>query len=167
VLDSAVPTKVLILCVHKEREFTHMRYSAATGDPNNFKNNDFTLRQVHCDPPHRTELFIAMSMYNEDDNLFTRTMHGVMKNIAYLCNRDRSKIWGKDGWKKVVVCIVGDGRQKINSRTLSVVAAIGAYQEGIATNVVNGKPVVAHIYEYTTQSAYVRYLFSQLSYVSL
>ncbi|KAI0298178.1 glycosyltransferase family 2 protein [Multifurca ochricompacta] len=152
VLDSAVPTKLLNLCVHKdEREFTHMRYSAATGDPNDFKDNGFTLRQVHYDPPRRTELFIVMTMYNEDDSLFTRTMHGVMKNIAYLCKRDRSKTWGKDGWKKVVVCIVSDGRQKINSRTLSVVAAIGAYQEGIATNVVNGKPVVAHIYEYTTQ----------------
>ena len=101
-----------------------------------------------------------MAMYNEDDSLFTRTMHGVMKNIAYLCKRDRSKIWGKDGWKTVVVCIVSDGRQKINSPTLSVVAAIGAYQEGITTNVVNVKPIVAHIYEYTTQSAYKQYLFS-------
>ncbi|KAH9992907.1 glycosyltransferase family 2 protein [Russula vinacea] len=152
VLDSAVPTRLLNLCAHKDdREFTHMRYSAATGDPNDFKDNGFTLRQVHYDPPRRTELFIVMTMYNEDDGLFTRTMHGVMKNIVYLCKRDRSKIWGKDGWKKVVVCIVSDGRQKINSRTLSVVAAIGAYQEGIATNVVNGKPVAAHIYEYTTQ----------------
>jgi len=131
-----------------------MRYSAATGDPNDFKDGGFTLRQVHYDPPRRTELFIVMTMYNEDDGLFTRTMHGVMKNIAYLCKRDRSKTWGKDGWKKVVVCIVSDGRQKINSRTLSVIAAIGAYQEGIATNVVNGKAVAAHIYEYTTQSAY-------------
>ncbi|KAI0250489.1 glycosyltransferase family 2 protein [Lactifluus subvellereus] len=152
VLDSAVPTKLLNLCLHKdEREFTHMRYSAATGDPNDFKQNGFTLRQVHYEPPRRTELFIVMTMYNEDDTLFTRTMHGVMKNITYLCKRDRSKTWGKEGWKKVVVCIVSDGRQKINSRTLSVVAAMGAYQEGIATNVVNGKPVVAHIYEYTTQ----------------
>jgi chitin synthase len=168
VFDSAVPTTLLNLCVYKdEREFTHMRYSAATGDPNDFKNNGFTLRQVHYDPPRRTELFIVMAMYNEDDSLFTRTMHGVMKNMAYLCKRDRNKIWGKDGWKKVVVCIVSDGRQKINSRTLSVVAAIGAYQEGIATDVVNWKPVVAQIYEYTTQSAYNQYLISQPSYVSL
>ena len=152
-LDAPVPTKLLNLCVQKdEREFTHMRYSAATGDPNDFKDNGFTLRQVHYDPPRRTELFIVMTMYNEDDSLFTTTMHGVMKNIAYLCKRDRSKTWGKDGWKKVVVCIVSDGRQKINSRTLSVIAAIGAYQEGIARNVVNGKAVTAHIYEYTTQS---------------
>jgi hypothetical protein len=29
-----------------------------------------------------------------------------------------------------VICIVGDGRQKINSRT--VIAAMGAHQDGIA-----------------------------------
>ncbi|KAH9011455.1 chitin synthase 2 [Lactarius hengduanensis] len=72
-------------------------------------------------------------MYNEDDTLFARTMHGVMKNIAYLCKRDCRKTWGKESWKKVVVCIVSDGRQMINPRTLSAIAAIGAYQEGIAT----------------------------------
>ncbi|OBZ71085.1 Chitin synthase 4 [Grifola frondosa] len=152
VLDSAVPTKLLDMCGQRnEREFTHMRYSAATCDPNDFKDEGFTLRQVHYDPPRRTELFIVMTMYNEDEELFCRTMHGVMKNIAHLCKRDRSKTWGKEGWKKVVVCIVSDGRQKINSRTLSVIAAMGAYQEGVAKNMVNGKPVTAHIYEYTAQ----------------
>ena len=115
-----------------DREFTHMRYSAATCDPNEFKDSGFTLRQVHYDPPRRTELFIVMTMYNEDEELFCRTMHGVMKNVAHLCKRDRSKTWGKEGWKKVVVCIVSDGRLKINSRTLSVIAAMGAYQEGVA-----------------------------------
>jgi chitin synthase len=156
--------------IRNEREFTHMRYSATTCDPNDFKDEGFTLRQVHYDPPRRTELFIVMTMYNEDEELFCRSMHGVVKNIAHLCKRDRSKTWGKDGWKKVVVCIVSDGRSKINSRTLSVIATMGAYQEGIAKvslrrnfmfgfrcschekNVVNGKPVTAHIYEFTTQS---------------
>ncbi|KAF9220531.1 glycosyltransferase family 2 protein [Gyrodon lividus] len=152
VLDSAVPTKLLNMCaLRNEREFTHMRYSAATCDPNDFMDSGFTLRQLHYDPPRRTELFIVMTMYNEDEELFCRSMHGVIRNITHLCKRDRSKTWGKDGWKKVVVCIVSDGRQKINSRTLSVIAAMGAYQEGIAKNIVNGKPVTAHIYEYTTQ----------------
>ena len=153
VLDAAVPSKLLNMCALKnEREFTHMRYSAATCDPNDFMKEGFTLRQLHYDPPRRTELFIVMTMYNEDEELFCRSMHGVMKNIAHLCTRDRSKTWGKEGWKKVVVCIVSDGRQKINARTLSVIAAMGAYQDGIAKNVVNGKPVTAHIYEYTAQS---------------
>ena len=43
-------------------------------------------------------LFIVMTMDNEDDDLFTRTMHGVMKNIGYLCKRGRSKTWSKDVW---------------------------------------------------------------------
>ena len=51
----------------------------------------------------------------------------------------------------VVVCIVSDGRAKINSRTLSVLAAMGVYQDGVAKNVVAGKPVTGHLYEYTTQ----------------
>ncbi|KAG8214804.1 glycosyltransferase family 2 protein [Butyriboletus roseoflavus] len=145
VLDSAVPSKLLDMCaLRNEREFTHMRYSAATCDPNEFENAGFTLRQAHYDPPRRTELFIVMTMYNEDEELFCRSMHGVVKNIAHLSKRDRSKTWGKDGWKKVVVCIVSDGRQKINSRTLSVIATM-------EKNIVNGKPVAAHIYEYTTQ----------------
>ncbi|KAF5331771.1 hypothetical protein D9758_016641 [Tetrapyrgos nigripes] len=84
-----------------------------TCDPNDFKDSGFTLRQVHYDPPRRTELFIVMTMYNEDEELFCRTMQGVMKNVAHLCKRDRSKTWGKEGWKKVVVCIVSDGRLKI------------------------------------------------------
>lgn len=47
VLDSAVPTKLLNMCaLRNEREFTHMRYSAATCDPNDFKESGFTLRQV-------------------------------------------------------------------------------------------------------------------------
>ncbi|CAK5281878.1 unnamed protein product [Mycena citricolor] len=152
VLDSPVPKKLLDMCANRtEREFSYMRYSAATSDPNDFKDDGFTLRQVHYDPPRRTELFIVMTMYNEDEELFCRTMHGVIKNVAHLCKRDRSKTWGKDGWKKVVVCIVSDGRGKINSRTLSVIATMGCYQEGIAKNMVSGKPVTAHIYEYTTQ----------------
>ncbi|CEH18035.1 glycosyltransferase family 2 protein [Ceraceosorus bombacis] len=152
VLDCPVPTRLLDRLNDREsREFTHMRYTAATCDPDDFKDERYTLRQVLFDPPRRTELFICLTMYNEDDVLFTRTMHGVMSNIAHLCTRDRSKTWGKEGWKKVVVCIVSDGRLKINSRTLSVLAAMGVYQEGVGKNVVNGKPVTAHIYEYTTQ----------------
>ncbi|KAH9160208.1 chitin synthase N-terminal-domain-containing protein [Lactarius sanguifluus] len=89
VLGSAVPMKLLNLYAYKDDDLTHMRYSAATGDPNDLKDNGFTLRPVHYDPPRRAEFFIVMTMYNEDDTLFVRTMHGVMKNIAYLCKGDR------------------------------------------------------------------------------
>ncbi|CAO3669386.1 unnamed protein product [Umbelopsis vinacea] len=130
------------------KEFTHMRYTAATCDPSEFA-KDYTLRQALLG--RSTELFIAITMYNEDEVLFTRTMHGVMKNIAYLCTRERSRTWGVNGWQKVTVCIIADGRSKIHPRTLAVLAAMGVYQDGVAKNKVKGKEVTAHIYEYTTQ----------------
>ncbi|KIY66737.1 glycosyltransferase family 2 protein [Cylindrobasidium torrendii FP15055 ss-10] len=152
VMEAEVPPKLLDLCPNKvDREFTHTRYTAVTCDPNDFQAEGFGLRQLEYTPGRRTELFIVMTMYNEDEELFCRTMDGVMKNVAHLCSRTRSKTWGKDGWKKVVVCIVSDGRQKINSRTLSVLAAMGVYQEGIAKNALNNVPVTAHVFEFTTQ----------------
>ncbi|GBC08513.1 hypothetical protein RclHR1_08180007 [Rhizophagus clarus] len=152
VLDCPVPSKLLSLVPRQEdREFTHMRYTACTCNPDDFEKEKYTLRQELYDPRRPTELFIVLTMYNEDEILFARTFHGVVKNIGHLCTRDRSRVWGKDGWKKVVVCIVSDGRQKINHRTLSYLAAIGVYQDGVAKNQVNGRDVTAHIYEYTTQ----------------
>ncbi|BGP49869.1 Chitin synthase 4 [Rhodotorula kratochvilovae] len=152
VLDCQVPPKLLERCPRKDsREFTHMRYTAATCDPDDFLNEKYALRQILYETPRRTELFVVLTMYNEDETLFCRTMHGVMKNIQHLCSRKKSRTWGENGWQKVVVCIVSDGRAKINARTLSVLAAMGVYQDGVAKNVVAGKPVTAHIYEYTTQ----------------
>ncbi|KAG0247704.1 Chitin synthase, class 1 [Mortierella polycephala] len=153
VLDCPVPSDFLKTLKYQEgEEFTHMRYTAATCDPNDFGAENYTLRPLLLDDqPRETELFIVMTMYNEDEVLFTRTMHGVMKNIRHLTTRDRSRTWGPDAWKKVVVCIVSDGRTKINSKTLNVLAAMGVYQDGIAKNIVNDKTVTAHIYEYTTQ----------------
>ncbi|KEI37244.1 glycosyltransferase family 2 protein [Mixia osmundae IAM 14324] len=152
VLDCAVPKRLLALCPRKEeREYTHMRYTAVTCDPDDFMAERYTLRPVLYNPPRRTELFICMTMYNEDEILFNRTLSQVMKNIQHLCSRERSKVWGKDGWKKVVVCIVSDGRKNCNARTLAVLAALGVYQENIAKAMVAGRPVTAHLYEYTTQ----------------
>ena len=98
-----------------------------------------------------TELFIVITMYNEDDFLFARTLIGVFKNIEHMCGRTSSKTWGKEAWKKIVVCVVSDGRGKINHRTKAVLAGLGVYQDGIAKQQVSGKDVTAHIYEYTTQ----------------
>ncbi|GAA6063174.1 hypothetical protein JCM10212_005019 [Sporobolomyces blumeae] len=101
VLDCQVPPKLLERVPRKDdREFTHMRYTAVTCDPDEFLNERYSLRQILYETPRRTELFIVLTMYNEDEVLFCRTMHGVMKNIQHLCERNRSKTWGADGWKK-------------------------------------------------------------------
>ena len=155
VLDCPIPPKLLNQVPHAtppdRDEFTHMRYSAATCDPKDFYDDRFTLRQRLFAKPRHTELFIVVTMYNEDDFLFARTMIGVFKNIEHMCSRTNSKTWGKEAWKKIVVCIVSDGRAKINPRTRAVIAGLGVYQDGIAKQQVNGKDVTAHIYEYTTQ----------------
>ncbi len=155
VLDCPVPPRLLHQVTDakpgERDEFTHMRYSAATCDPADFEGEAFTLRQKLFAQPRHTELFIVITMYNEEDELFARTMSGVIKNIEYMNSRTNSKTWGKDAWKKIVVCIVSDGRGKINPRTRAVIAGLGAYQDGIAKQTVNGKEVTAHIYEYTTR----------------
>nr|CAA61027.1 Chitin synthetase I [Ustilago maydis]prf//2208421A chitin synthase [Ustilago maydis] len=144
-----VPTKLQTFLTRRaEDEFTTMRYSAVTCDPTDLERS-FTLRPALYG--RHTELFIAITMYNEDEVLFCRTFHGVMKNIAHLCSRNKSRTWGKDGWKKVVVAIISDGRKKIHPRVLDCLAALGVYQDGVAKNMVDGKEVRAHLYEYTTQ----------------
>lgn len=150
VLDCPVPTKLYQLLPRRDHdEFTYMRYTAATTDPDNFCEAGFNLRPANYS--RETQLCICITMYNEDEYAFTRTMHAVMLNIKHLCSRDRSRVWGKDGWKKVVVTIVADGRKKISPGVLNVLSAMGVYQEGVAKNYVNGDEVKAHIFEYTTQ----------------
>jgi chitin synthase len=103
-------------------------------------------------------------MYNEDDGLFLRTLNSVIKNIAHLTTRTRSKTWGTESWQKVVVCIVADGRTVIDSRVLKILQLMGVYAEvssssfriyhrvrlmnqGVMKDTVMGKETRAHIFE--------------------
>jgi chitin synthase len=152
VLECKIPTILYSFLPRRgEVEFTHMRYTAVTCDPDDFVERGYTLRQTFGKTVRETELFICVTMYNEDEIGFTRTMHAVMKNISHFCSRSRSRTWGETGWQKIVVCIVSDGREKIHPRTLDALAAMGVYQHGIAKNYVNNRAVQAHVYEYTTQ----------------
>jgi len=152
ILECKIPTILhSFLPRRDEIEFTHMRYTAVTCDPDDFTLKGYKLRQNIGSTARDTELFICVTMYNEDELDFTRTMHGIMRNISHFCSRSKSRTWGKDGWQKIVVCIVSDGRQKVHPRTLDALAAMGVYQDGIAKNLVNQREVTAHVYEYTTQ----------------
>ncbi|CAO3614719.1 unnamed protein product [Cunninghamella blakesleeana] len=153
VVENPVPMTYLSVVPRKDdEEFRKMRYTAATCDADLFLSEGYKLRQQINN--RETEIHIVITMYNEDEILFARTMHGVMQNIHYLCNLEHSKVWGADSWKKVVVTIVADGRKIIQPRVLNILSAMGVYQEGLAKNVVDDKPVTAHIYEYTTQISF-------------
>ncbi|CAG8433877.1 7014_t:CDS:2 [Diversispora eburnea] len=150
ILDCPVPDKILRNVKYTtDEEFTTMRYTAVTCDPDDFVKSKYLLR------PHiygrDTELMIVMTMYNEDDQLFIKTMSSAIKNVAFLRTRGKSKTWGPDGWKKVVVVVVSDGRNKVNKRTLKVLGAMGVYQDGIMQDNVDGKAVTGHLFEFTSQ----------------
>ncbi|GAA6023086.1 hypothetical protein JCM10207_007714 [Rhodosporidiobolus poonsookiae] len=110
VVDCPVPPKLLEQVHNKQsQEFTHLRYTAATCDPDNFVDEGYELRQVLYSPKRHTELHIVVTMYNESDVHFKRTMRGIYQNIRKM---SKSAFWGADGWQKVVVCIVADGETK-------------------------------------------------------
>jgi hypothetical protein len=117
ILDCLVPSRLLSFLPRKDEEnYRYTRYSAITCDPSEFEEQKFVLRQTMSN--RETELMVVVTLYNEDEVLFCRTLHGIMKNIAHLCTRTKSRTWGAEGWKKVVVCIVADGRKAINPRIL-------------------------------------------------
>lgn len=133
-------------------EFTHMRYTAATCDPDDFTlKNGYNLRQSMYN--RHTELLIAITYYNEDKMLTARTMHGVMQNIRDIVNLKKSEFWNKGGpaWQKIVVCLVFDGIDPCDKDTLDVLATIGIFQDGVMKKDVDGTETTAHIFEYTTQ----------------
>ncbi|KAL7271600.1 Chitin synthase, class 3 [Rhizina undulata] len=133
-------------------EFTHMRYTAATCDPDDFTlKNGYNLRASMYN--RHTELLIAITYYNEDKQLTSRTMHGAMQNIRDIVNLKKSEFWNKGGpaWQKIVVCLVFDGIDPCNKDTLDVLATVGIFQDGIMKKDVDGKETTAHIFEYTTQ----------------
>ncbi|OJJ37008.1 hypothetical protein ASPWEDRAFT_58706 [Aspergillus wentii DTO 134E9] len=159
-VDYPVPSPILNsvepkYCDNSEataEEFTHLRYTAATCDPDDFNlRNGYNLRAAMYN--RYTELLIAITYYNEDKVLTARTLHGVMQNIRDIVQLKKTQFWNKGGpaWQKIVVTLIFDGIGPCDKNTLDVLATIGIYQDGIMKHDVDGKETVAHIFEYTTQ----------------
>ncbi|KAH0579371.1 Chitin synthase, class 1 [Termitomyces sp. 'cryptogamus'] len=137
-------------------EFSHMRYTAATCDPDDFTEaNGYSLRTKMYN--RDTEILIAVTSYNEDKTLYARTLHGVMTNIRDICKTKQSKFWRKDAeeglpnWQKITVALIVDGLAPMDKSVLDILATVGVYQDGVMKKQVDGKDTVAHIFEYTTQ----------------
>ena len=130
-------------------EFTHVTYTAATCEPEDFAASHFKLTTAS----RRVRIAVVVTMYNEDEALFIKTILAAQKNIAYLCSDKCPRSWGPEGWKQFVICIVADGRSKINKSVLSVLGVMGLYIDGLCRSSINSKPVTAHIFESTVQVA--------------
>ncbi|PLW31854.1 hypothetical protein PCANC_17200 [Puccinia coronata f. sp. avenae] len=140
-------------------EFSHMRYSAVTCDPDDFtREAGWTLRTENYGRP--TELLVAITYYNEDKILVARTLHGVMMNLRDMCKakwsefRHLARKGGEEAaveaWKMISVVLIFDGIEPADKATLDVLATIGLYQDGIMKRQVDGKETEAHVFEYTT-----------------
>ncbi|KIJ70012.1 glycosyltransferase family 2 protein [Hydnomerulius pinastri MD-312] len=137
-------------------EFSHMRYTAATCDPDDFSEaSGYSLRTKLYN--RQTDLLIAVTSYNEDKTLYARTLHGVMLNIRDICKTKQSKYWrraaeeGMPGWQRITVALIVDGLDSMDKSVLDLLATVGVYQDGVMKKQIDGKETVAHIFEYTTQ----------------
>ena len=86
VLDMPVPSHIIPKGIETKEEMTTLRYTAATCDPDEFMRSKYTLRPYLYG--RKTELFIVMTMYNEDEVLFTRTMNAYVPkrySILFRC----------------------------------------------------------------------------------
>jgi chitin synthase len=106
----------------------------------------------------KPEIFIVLTLSDENQDVFLKTWNALQRNIQYLCQKKNSEKWGVNGinffdqgWQKIAICIIGDGRRLINKKTLAILGLLGLYQEGLVTTSIEDKPVSAHLFEYTTQ----------------
>jgi len=84
VIEVPVPSSIIPASTQgSERdEMTKLRYTAVTCDPDDFKASKYSLRPYLMG--RRTELFIVMTMYNEDEVLFVKTMNAYVVLSASL-----------------------------------------------------------------------------------
>ncbi|KAM0791469.1 hypothetical protein ACM66B_005922 [Microbotryomycetes sp. NB124-2] len=142
-------------------EFTHMRYTAACCDPDDFTaENGYSLRASTYN--RQTDLLVCITAYNENKVLLARTLHGLMLNIRDMVKGKFSEFRAQaengagaergrgQAWKRIVVSLVFDGLEPADKATLDVLATIGLYQDGVMKKDIDGKETVAHIFEYTT-----------------
>ncbi|SCU78087.1 LAFA_0A04830g1_1 [Lachancea sp. 'fantastica'] len=160
-LDNPIPRGLLEILPRRDSpEFTEMRYTACTSEPDSYVDEGYSLRFAEMN--RECQIAICVTMYNEDKFALSSTLHSVMRNISHMCKRKKSSVWGPNGWKKIQVIIVSDGRKNINKGSLDYLSALGIYQEDMTKSTVNGEPVKAHIFELTTQVS----IDADLDYVS-
>ncbi|EPX74272.1 chitin synthase Chs2 [Schizosaccharomyces octosporus yFS286] len=129
-------------------ESSSIRYTAVTSNPEDMMANELKVRTILFD--RDIQAAICMTVGQEDLASFALTLSSVMENVKYLTKRNKSRVWGVEGWKRVLTCIVLDGRNSVHRSILDLLSTIGAYQASISKGRINGKKVLAHMYEFTS-----------------
>ncbi|KAL3431839.1 chitin synthase-domain-containing protein [Aspergillus tetrazonus] len=135
---------------YNDDEFTTVRYSALTCEPSMFQKEQFTLRQNLYIKPRRTELLITVPICDESGTDLGRTLTSIFANIQYISQK-RVSTWKRHGWKRCVICVLADGRGRLSEEAKAALTLIGLWQPTLAVRDVQGKDVLAHLFEYTTR----------------
>eukprot|EP01138_Halocafeteria_seosinensis_P007332 gb/GECG01007496.1/.p1 GENE.gb/GECG01007496.1/~~gb/GECG01007496.1/.p1 ORF type:complete len:2327 (+),score=325.61 gb/GECG01007496.1/:1-6981(+) len=121
-------------------EFMHVDYTPA-----------INLRPVDLHTPLRTirtgrtiKLNVCITMYNEDADELSRTLRGIAGNLTHL------EAIGIP-WTDVLVCIVVDGRHKMNNFTKEYLKEMHAYDEDLIITRHKDCDVTCHIFEKTVE----------------
>jgi len=133
--------------VATRNEFSHVRYTPVACDPFDFVQDGYLLQQQLYVKPRPIEICVGITMYNEDEWLLGKTLEAIHRNIKALQDPSRESPWGPDSWQKIVVCIISDGRSKINEKTKALLALLGVYQDVGMMQTVDGKDVTMHLFE--------------------
>ncbi|KAF5010162.1 hypothetical protein FDECE_3655 [Fusarium decemcellulare] len=150
-LTEQAGSQLVPLYGHSRDERSHLAYTAITTDPQGFYDRHYSLRPKLFAKPRHTEIFVGITVYNEQKQLLRRTLQSVFENIQYLVSRVESKTWGKESWRKVVVCILVDGMQSVDPGVLDTLTSIGLYQDGLCRKrTPGGEVVTGHLFEYSS-----------------
>ncbi|CAA7263632.1 unnamed protein product [Cyclocybe aegerita] len=136
----------------KSTEFTLLRYTAATCDPDDFTfRNGYTLRSQMLN--RSTEILIAITAFNENASMYARTLSGVFANIQDICTKQPSKYWqhcaemDAPSWQRITVTLVVDGIDEMHDGALNFLTEIGVCQTSIMRKQIDGRGTTAHIFE--------------------
>lgn len=123
--------------------------------PVEFTNFNYLLRCVEMN--RRPKLMVCITMYNEGPQQLKQTLQKLGNNLVYLQsqqpnNKKLSEVFqGGDIWQNILVCIVADGRQNVNEKTLEYLYTIGLYDEDFMTIQSAGIGATCHLFEHTLQ----------------
>jgi len=91
-------------------------------------------------------LFTVVTMYNEGPDELILTLRGICENLRVFAD----KTGNKDFWKQFAVCVVSDGREKADQKTLDLLSSLGIYDEDQVANTLRKHPrssVGCHLFE--------------------
>lgn len=85
-------------------------------------------------------------MYNENVDLFIKSIQAVQRNIEYLCKTTKL---GPDAWKQFVVVIISDGFHQMNPRVKLALEIMGLFDGNLTLPTRSNFPVAAHLFQRT------------------